>query len=237
MIDFFRNRNCYMKYTSSLKVFSSEMGKHFYPNPKIQSTGYFFPMGSGIDFPLVMNYIDTNTGNGGPYFYFLNGHGDVIYFSDQNFTEENIENYEYNPFGKSNTFGIRNSLMFKKFYLDKEMQYYYYNSKIYNQDLGFSIAINKIINKLKIFYFDNLSEIYMYYMISSFQIKASPSSQNFAACKISIYCPEERKWKTAICSPMPGCKCICEASAGCATAGNLCPGSPFVSGQIVCCVE
>ncbi len=93
-------------------------------------------MGPGIDFPLIMHYTDTETGNGQPYFYFLNGHNDVTYFADQNFTPGLIETYEYNYFGNPNNFGNRNSLLYNAFEYDFEIGLYSIGSTYYNPSIG-----------------------------------------------------------------------------------------------------
>ncbi len=59
-------------------------------------------MGPGIDFPLIMNYRaeEQQSSRAEDYFYFLNGHNDVVYFADYNFTKDLIETYEYLCMGK-----------------------------------------------------------------------------------------------------------------------------------------
>ena len=93
-------------------------------------------MGPGIDFPMIMSYKNTENPNFKPYFYFLNGHNDVVYFSDANFREELTEDYEYSYFGISNNFGNKNSLLFNSFEYDNETNLYGIGSTFYNPKIG-----------------------------------------------------------------------------------------------------
>ena len=67
-----------------------------------------YTMGPGIDFPMIMSYKDTENPNFEPYFYFLNGHNDLIYFSNSSF--DDFESYEYNPWGVLLTSANKNNL-------------------------------------------------------------------------------------------------------------------------------
>ncbi len=67
------------------------------------------------------------------YIYFLNGHNDVVYFADQNFTPDLVESYEYNPWGVLLTSANKNNLLHtaREFEFDAGLQFNrmrYYNS-------------------------------------------------------------------------------------------------------------
>ncbi len=70
------------------------MESHFGSNPPeyFQDEKYY-KMGPWIDFPLIMNYRakDQQSNRAEDYFYFLNGHNDVVYFS--NSTYDDFESY------------------------------------------------------------------------------------------------------------------------------------------------
>jgi len=136
--------NCFCNSMSE----NEEKTKRVYENPP----EYFqyeksYTMGPGIDFPLVMNYTDTDTINGQRYFYFLNGHNDVVFFADENFTEDQIESYEYDPFGNLEMFGNVNSLIFNSLDYDKDSGLYQIPSgTFYNSKLGLVIK-NMVYSK------------------------------------------------------------------------------------------
>ncbi|MEJ5274070.1 MAG: hypothetical protein WH035_08065, partial [Spirochaetota bacterium] len=119
----------YMEKTGSSGSIFWVLRKNFNPKFELRTTGYFFsPMGPGIDFPLVMNYRAEGQQGSSPeahspftlhaspftnnYFYFLNGHGDVTYFADANFTPEQVESYEYSPWGVLLTSASKNNLLY-----------------------------------------------------------------------------------------------------------------------------
>ena len=93
-------------------------------------------MGPGIDFPLIMSYKDTENPAIEPYFYFLNGHNDVVYFADSNFTENQIESYEYNPWGVLLTQASKNNLLFLSGKYENEMNFSYIEKRYYMNYLG-----------------------------------------------------------------------------------------------------
>ncbi len=74
-----------------------------------------------VNFPIIMNYLET--GNGQPYFYFLNGHNDVVFFSNSTF--DDYESYEYNPWGILLTSASKNNLLYtaREFDFDTGLQY------------------------------------------------------------------------------------------------------------------
>ncbi|MEJ5166378.1 MAG: RHS repeat-associated core domain-containing protein [Thermoanaerobaculia bacterium] len=70
------------------------------------------------------------------YFYFLNGHGDVTYFADANFTPELIESYEYNPWGVLLTSASENNLLYTSKEFDFETGLQFNRNIYYNANLG-----------------------------------------------------------------------------------------------------
>ena len=113
----------------------------------------YYTMGPGIDFPMIMSYKDTENPAFEPYFYFLNGHNDVVYFADSNFTENQIESYEYNPWGVLLTDANKNNFLYtaREFDFDTDLQFNrmrYYNPNIgrYNMEMQ-----SKLMNKFTFF--------------------------------------------------------------------------------------
>jgi RHS repeat-associated protein len=117
-------------------------------------------MASSIDFPLTMNYraeeqksnvianlpktgeanlmfkAEKENYNDKNYFYFLNGHNDVVYFADANFTEENEESYEYNAWGKNNYFFEKNNILYTSREFDNDTNLQFNRLRYYNIELG-----------------------------------------------------------------------------------------------------
>jgi RHS repeat-associated protein len=91
-------------------------------------------MGPGIDFPLVMNYSDTEMPNGTAYFYFLSGHNDVAYFSNSTF--DDFETYEYNPWGVLLTQANKNNLLYTSREFDFETGLQFNRMRYYLPNLG-----------------------------------------------------------------------------------------------------
>ena len=101
---------------------------------------------------MIMSYKDTENPNFNSYFYFLNGHNDVIYFADANFIEEKIESYEYNPWGVLLTSANKNNLLFASNYFDFETRNLLLFGNIYKPELGFFTKNVKNFIKLKALY-------------------------------------------------------------------------------------
>jgi len=99
-------------------------------------------MGPGIDFPLVMNYFDTEMPNGTAYFYFLSGHNDVAYFSNSTF--DDYETYEYNPWGVLLTQANKNNLLYTSREFDFDIGLQFNRMRYYSPNLGRFIEKDKI---------------------------------------------------------------------------------------------
>jgi RHS repeat-associated protein len=102
-------------------------------------------MGPGIDFPLVMNYSDTEMPNGASYFYFLSGHNDVAYFSNSTF--DDFETYEYNPWGILLTSASKNNLLYTSREFDFETGLQFNRMRYYLPNLGRFIIKDLIYSK------------------------------------------------------------------------------------------
>ena len=94
----------------------------------------YHTMGPGIDFPMIMSYKDTENPAFEPYFYFLNGHNDVVYFADSNFTEEQIEDYEYEK-GSLPDSSV-NSFLLLSLYYDRDLNLIIQNEYFYRVDIN-----------------------------------------------------------------------------------------------------
>ena len=108
-------------------------------------------MDKGIDFPMIMSYKDTENPNFVTYYYFLNGHNDVVYFADSNFTEQRVESYEYNPWGVLLTSASKNNLLYTARDFDFEKKTLNYKEGFYKADLGFFVLKNE---KMDLSYFE-----------------------------------------------------------------------------------
>ncbi len=108
----------------------------------------------GIDFPLIMNHRaeEQQSSRAEDYFYYLNGHNDVVYFSDQNFTPELIENYEYNPWGVLLTSANKNNFLYtaREFEFDIGLQFN--RMRYYSPNLGRFIIKDKLFSLNKFIY-------------------------------------------------------------------------------------
>jgi RHS repeat-associated protein len=102
--------------------------------PIIQTYQKIYTMGPGIDFPLVMNYSDTEMPNGAAYFYFLSGHNDVAYFSNSTF--DDFETYEYNPWGVLLTQANKNNLLYTSREFDFDIALQFNRMRYYLLNLG-----------------------------------------------------------------------------------------------------
>jgi RHS repeat-associated protein len=107
---------------------------------------FYYTIELGIDFSLVMNYFDTENPNALPYFYFLNGHNDVVFFADENFTEDQIETYEYNPWGILLTQANKNNLLYTSREFDFETGLQYNRNRYYNLNIGSFNYKDKILD-------------------------------------------------------------------------------------------
>jgi len=77
------------------------------------------------------NYQSNNTEN---YFYFLNGHNDVAYFSNSTF--DDFETYEYNPWGVLLTQANKNNLLYTSREFDFDIAFQFNRMRYYLLNLG-----------------------------------------------------------------------------------------------------
>ena len=125
---------------------------------------------------MIMSYKDKENPAIEPYFYFLNGHNDVVYFADSNFTEEQIESYEYNYFGIIVSEAKKNYYLFESNEFDPDLNLYFNN--LYRPDISYYIY-------KKIFIF-NKNLIFKYkdsYNILEFILKENVSLKAFGRIK------------------------------------------------------
>ena len=152
----------------------------------------YYTMGPGIDFPLVMSYSDTDMPYGASYFYFLSGHNDVVFFADENFTEDQIETYEYNPWGVLLTEANKNNLLYtsREFDFDTGLYQYnqFYNVSLaiysYKDELIYKIFSNKFLLTKNLLPFEIVTNIKLMELKEKFFIVSSLKTKCCIACWI-----------------------------------------------------
>ncbi len=100
------------------------------------------------------------------YFYFLNGHNDVVYFADQNFTPDLVESYEYNPWGVLLTSANKNTLLYTAREFDLDTGLFFNLGFEYNAYLGQIIKMHSLNSLFKSITLHNNPVNYNVYALS-----------------------------------------------------------------------
>ena len=199
----------------------------------------YYTKGGGIDFPIIMSYKDTENPAFEPYFYFLNGHNDVVYFADANFTEELSESYEYNPWGLPLTQANKNNLLYTAREFDFDTGLQFYSSTYYKPSLAYSIFKNTNNNislfNLIVLYLKQQT-IYLYKNKNTLNYFLLPPGWGARpGCWVVISCPGGGVIGLA-CRPGRDCFCEClwDLNASCIYTFQACPF--FALWTIKCCI-